>query len=306
MVERGPWPNRLTHAGAWLGIALLGLPLYIAVVAASHDVNTVNSAPMPWLPGAHLAENVEAAWVRGNLGRQLLNSAVMALGIAVGKVALATLSAFAIVYFRFRFRAVAFWLIFASLLMPVEIRIVPTYEVMANVLTPFVAAIRALGIDAALGWAFGGVPRLAVRWSMLNSYEGLILPLIASATATFLFRQVFMTIPDELAEAATIDGAGPMRFFWWILLPLSKANVAAMLVVMFVYGWNQFLWPLLVTTKPEMSTIVMGIMKLMPGMDSRPLWNQAMAAAVLATLPPVLVVIVLQRWFVQGLVEAEK
>ena len=304
MVERAPFLQFFTHALLLACLALLGLPVYVAFVAATQSSAAVNAVPMSLLPGRELLANLAAAWEKADLGRQLLNSMVMASGIALGKVAISILSAFAIVFFRFPFRMVAFWLVFASLMLPVEIRIVPTYQVAANVFEPILWFLDATGLRTALSTLFG--IRLQVKWSLLNSYEGLILPLIASATATFLFRQFFMTVPAELIEAAKIDGATPMRFLRSILLPLSKTNIAALLVILFVFGWNQYLWPLLVTTKPEMNTLVMGLTKLMPSMDSRPEWNLVMAASVMALLPPVAVVLILQRWFVKGLVETDK
>ena len=234
--------------------------------------------PMPLLPGDQLVENYTRALTAGinaPVATMLMNSLVMALGIALGKIAISLLSAFAIVYFRFPGRLVFFWLIFLTLMLPVEVRIVPTYEVIAN---------------------FG----------MLNSYSGLILPLVASATATFLFRQFFMTVPDELAEAARVDGASPMRFFFDILLPMSRTNIAALFVILFIYGWNQYLWPLLITTDPSMNTIVMGIKQMFPSGDDFAHWPTIMATSILAMVPPVLVVIAMQRLFVRGLVESEK
>ena len=205
----------------------------------------------------------------------LLNSLVMALGITIGKIIISLLSAYAIVYFKFRFRMLFFWLIFMTLMLPVEVRIVPTYEVVASL-------------------------------GLLNSYTGLILPLIASATATFLFRQLFMTIPDELTEAARVDGAGPVRFFIDILLPMSRTNIAALFVILFIYGWNQYLWPLLITTDPSMNTVIMGIKQMLPTGDQTVEWPVIMATAMLAMLPPVLVVVGMQKLFVKGLVESEK
>jgi sn-glycerol 3-phosphate transport system permease protein len=306
MVERTPWLDAGTHALLIVGLALLCLPIYLAVVAASQTAAEVNAGPLSLWPGGELPANVAAAWRKGQLGRQLVNSAVMAAGIAAGKIALSILSAFAVVYFRFPGRMLAFWAIFASLLLPVEVRIVPTYEVVANVLAPLAWAARVLGGGAAFaGLAEPGVA-VAVRWSLLDSYAGLILPLVASATATFLFRQVFLTLPPELVEAAQLDGAGPLRFLWRIVVPLSVTNVAALGVILFVYGWNQYLWPLLVTTDPEMSTAVLGVTRLMPSMDSTPEWNVVMAAALVAMLPPVAVVVLLQRWFLRGLIEPHK
>ena len=205
----------------------------------------------------------------------MLNSLIMALGIALGKIAISVLSAFAIVYFRFPFRMLCFWTIFLTLMLPVEVRIIPTFEVVANL-------------------------------GMLNSYPGLVVPLIASATATFLFRQFFMTVPDELTEAARIDGAGPLKFFWDILLPLSRTNLAALFVILFIYGWNQYLWPLLITTDESMYTVVMGIKRMVEVTDAQPHWHLVMAVTMLAMLPPVAVVLLMQRWFVKGLIETEK
>lgn len=228
------------------------------------------------------------------MATQLWNSLVMALGITVGKIAISLLSAFAITYFDFRLRQVSFWLIFVTLMLPVEVRILPTFEVAANAFLPITKLTHLLGFE------------INLNWSLLDSYSGLILPLIASATATFLFRQFFLTIPDELCEAAKIDGATPMQFFRKILFPLSKTNIAALFVITFVYGWNQYLWPLLITTQKNMQTAVMGIQAMIPTADEVPEWNTAMAASLLVMLPPLIVVLLMQRWFVKGLVEKEK
>jgi sn-glycerol 3-phosphate transport system permease protein len=278
MVERRGPSVWLTHAGLILGILILCFPIWMAFVASTVTQADIVRPPMPLIPGPHLIENYERALLSGvnvPVWRMLLNSTVMALGITVGKIAISIISAYAIVYFRFPLRMVFFWLIFLTLMLPVEVRIVPTFEVVAG---------------------FG----------MLNSYSGLILPLIASATATFLFRQFFLTIPEELAEAARIDGAGPIRFFWDHLLPMSRTNIAALFVILFIYGWNQYLWPLLITTKPEMNTIVMGINQMIPGGDDFADWPVIMAAAILAMLPPIAVVILMQNLFVRGLIESEK
>ena len=278
MVEKRGIGLVLTHLGLCLGILVICFPIYLAFVASTVTQADIVRPPMPLVPGPHLIENYSAALVSGvnaPVWRMLMNTMVMATGIAVGKIAISIISAFAIVYFRFPLRPVFFWLIFVTLMLPVEVRIVPTYEVVAN---------------------FG----------MLNSYSGLILPLIASATATFLFRQLFMTIPDELAEAARIDGAGPVRFFIDILLPMSRTNIAALFVILFIYGWNQYLWPLLITTDPEMNTVVMGIKQMFPSGDDWADWPVIMATAILAMLPPVAVVVFMQKLFVKGLIEQEK
>lgn len=282
MVENRPWLTALTHGFIILGIFMILLPIVVAFVASTHTVKELLQAPIPLLPGHSTWQNYSHVVMSGFTGSggqaiapQLFNSLLMGLGIALGKVLFALLSAFAIVYFEFPLRKLCFWLIFVTLMLPVEVRILPTFQVVASL-------------------------------HMLNSYSGLIFPLLASATATFLFRQFFMTIPHELLEAARMDGAGPLRFFKDILLPLSKTNIAALFIIMFIYGWNQFLWPLVVTTKQSMYTIVMGIQQLASLADQIPQWNFIMVTVILAMLPPVLIVIFMQRLFVKGLVDAEK
>jgi sn-glycerol 3-phosphate transport system permease protein len=278
IVEKRGFGLLLTHLGLIAGIAVLCFPIYLAFVASTVTQADIVRPPMPLVPGSHFVENYREALVSGMnapVWRMMLNSMVMALGITIGKIAISIISAYAIVYFRFPGRSICFWLIFLTLMLPVEVRIVPTYEVVAG---------------------FG----------MLNSYGGLILPLIASATATFLFRQLFMTIPDELVEAARIDGAGPIRFFFDILLPMSRTNIAALFVILFIYGWNQYLWPLLITTDPDMNTIVMGIKQMFPSGDDYANWPVIMATTMMAMLPPVLVVVLMQKLFVKGLIEQEK
>jgi sn-glycerol 3-phosphate transport system permease protein len=278
MVEKrgaGLW---LTHVVMILGVLVIFFPIWLAFVASTVTQPEIVKPPMPLWPGDQFVENYTKALFAGvnvPVATMLLNSLVMAIGIAVGKIVISLLSAFAIVYFRFPFRNVFFWMIFLTLMLPVEVRIVPTYEVVAS---------------------FG----------MLNSYGGLIFPLIASATATFLFRQFFLTIPDELAEAARVDGARPMRFFWDIVVPMSRTNVAALFVILFIYGWNQYLWPLLITTDPEMNTIVMGIKQMFPSGDDVADWPVIMATSILAMIPPVIVVVSMQRLFIRGLVDSEK
>lgn len=296
MVGRSRALGVASLGGLLLGLVVLGFPLWIAFVAASHDAARVNAVPPPLWPGDMLFANLASAWQRAALGTQLLNTTIMALGVAFGKVAISVTTAFALVYFRVRFRGVVFAIVLGAILLPVEIRIVPTYLVAADLADP----LRALA--QWLVW----LPVPQAKLSLLNTHAGLIVPLLASTTATFLFRQFFLTMPEELTEAALIDGAGPWRFFWSILLPLSATNIAALLVVMFIFGWNQYLWPLLVTTDPGMQTLVMGLAKLGPSMDSRPMWNEMMAGALVALLPPMLVVLVLQRWFVRGLIDAGK
>jgi sn-glycerol 3-phosphate transport system permease protein len=294
MVERTRTLDIACHGLLILGGLLVCLPIYFAFVVGSHTVGDVLAVPPPWLPGDRFFENAATAWQKGNLGRLLFNSLVVAVGITVGKIAVSLLSAFAISYFRFRYRMTAFWLIFASLMLPVEVRILPTYEAVANVALPLQWLFDWLGFE------------ITLEWNMMNSYGGLILPLIASATATFLFRQFFLTVPEELCEAARIDGASPLHFFRHVLLPLSVSNMVALSIILFLYGWNQYLWPLLFTTDKDMATAVIGLKHLIPQSDAEPAWNVAMNAALLDMLPPALVVVALQRWLVKGLVDSGK
>ncbi|HWI83498.1 ABC transporter permease subunit [Ramlibacter sp.] len=294
MIERTPILNGICHAILLVGVAAVCVPLYLAFVAGSLTIEAVQQVPLPWLPGDRFLENVHTAWTKANFERLFFNSFLVAAGITVGKIAVSLLSAFAITYFRFPFRMTAFWLIFVSLMLPIEVRISPTYEAVANAALPLQWLAELLRLDVHL------------EWNMVNTYPGLILPLIASASATFLFRQFFLTVPEELCEAARLDGASPMRFFWTVLLPLSRSNIVALAIILFLYGWNQYLWPLLFTTEPDMATAVIGLKHLIPRSDSQPAWNVAMSAALLTMLPPVVVVVVLQRSFVKGLVDSSK
>ena len=278
MVEKRGRKLWLSHLLMIVGVLVIFFPIWLAFVASTVTQAEITRPPMPLTPGSHFFENYSRALTAGvnvPVTTMLINSLIMAIGIAVGKIAISLLSAFAIVYFRFPGRTVFFWLIFITLMLPVEVRIVPTYEVVAG---------------------FG----------MLNSYSGLIFPLIASATATFLFRQFFMTIPDELAEAARVDGARPMRFFIDIVVPMSRTNIAALFVILFIYGWNQYLWPLLITTDPSMNTIVMGIKQMFPSGDDIADWPVIMATSMLAMIPPVIVVVSMQKLFIRGLMDSEK
>jgi sn-glycerol 3-phosphate transport system permease protein len=282
MVENRPWLDFVAHAVLVLGVIMVAFPLYVTFVASTLTYDQIVTVPMPLIPGDQLIENYSQVLTAGStkgssapVSTMLVNSFVMAIVVAIGKIAISIISAFAIVYFRFPGRNFFFWMIFVTLMLPIEVRIIPTFKVASD-----------LGI--------------------LDSYMGLTLPLIASATATFLFRQFFLTIPDELAEAARIDGAGPMRFFWDVMLPLSKTNMAALFVILFILGWNQYLWPLLITSSESMYTVVIGIKRMIAGGDASNEWNLIMATAMLAMLPPALVVILMQKWFVKGLVETEK
>jgi sn-glycerol 3-phosphate transport system permease protein len=283
MVERRPLLNAFSHLILVLGVVIVAFPLYLTFVASTHTASDIVQAPMPLLPGAYMIENYTAAWngtgggngSKAPVGQMMTVSLVSALIIAIGKIAISLLSAFAIVYFRFPFRMFFFWAIFITLMLPVEVRILPTYQVVSDL-------------------------------GMLNSYAGLTVPLIASATATFLFRQFFLTVPEELVEAARMDGAGPMRFFKDVLVPLSTTSIAALFVIQFIYGWNQYLWPLLVTTNENMYPVVIGIKRMISGGDAQTEWSVVMATALLAMLPPALVVMLMQKWFVKGLVDTEK
>ncbi len=280
MIENRPIDTFVSHVVLLAGIAIVMFPVWITLVAASHDAARLLQIPLPLGLGDQFFDNLKHVIGEGvnnsvSLGIMLFNSLVMALMIAFGKIAISLLSAYALVYFDFRFRMMFFWMIFITLMLPVEVRILPTYEVVAQL-------------------------------NMLDSYWGLSIPLIASATATFMFRQTFLSVPDELLEAARIDGAGPMRFFFDILLPISRTSIAAMFVILFIYGWNQYLWPLLITTDKNMYTIVMAIKQMMEALEETPQWHYIMMTAFLAMIPPVIVVITMQKLFVKGLTETEK
>ncbi|RUZ73570.1 sn-glycerol-3-phosphate ABC transporter permease UgpE [Mesorhizobium sp. M7A.F.Ca.US.006.01.1.1] len=282
MIGQSPLRTVIAHAVLILGILIVAFPIYYTFVASTQTLQTILRPPLPLLPGDQFWNNYAEALFGGvgriggvSVGRLLLNTTVMALGIAVGKIFISILSAYAIVFFRFPLRMTFFWLIFITLMLPVEVRILPTYKVMVDL-------------------------------GMIDTYAGLIIPLIASATATLLFRQFFMTIPGELVEAARVDGAGPWRFFFDILLPLSRTNIAALFVILFIYGWTQYLWPLLVTNSSNMNTIVIALRKMVSFADADTQWHLVMVTAMLAIVPPILVVVLMQRWFVRGLVDSEK
>jgi sn-glycerol 3-phosphate transport system permease protein len=285
MIERRPAATVLSHLVLVLGVLIVAFPVYLTFVASTQTAEQiVQNVPMSLIPGDNLVESYRLALFGGQttggsriapVAPMMINSLVSALVIALGKIAISLLSAFAVVYFRFPGRTFIFWMIFVTLMLPVEVRIVPTYKVISDL-------------------------------GMLDTYAGLTVPLIASATATFLFRQFFLTVPDELVEAARIDGAGPLRFFKDVLIPLSRTSIAAIFVIQFIYGWNQYLWPLLVTTREEMYPVVMGIRRMISGGDAATEWNAVMATAILAMIPPALVVILMQKWFVKGLVDSEK
>ncbi|WP_067215464.1 sn-glycerol-3-phosphate ABC transporter permease UgpE [Marinomonas gallaica] len=280
MIENRPWLTGFSHLVLILGVLVVALPVWVAIVASTDPANAFGVGHIPLWFGDQAFANWHQVLI-GKEGqasqvlRMTLNSLIMALGITFGKIAISLFSAYAIVFFRFPFRGLEFWVIFFTLMLPVEVRIVPTYEVVANL-------------------------------NLLNSYTGLTLPLIASATATFLFRQCFMSIPGELVEAARIDGAGPIRFFFDILLPMSRTNIAALFVILFIYGWNQYLWPLIVTTDDAYYTLVMSVKRMLSVPDGDIEWNKVMVSTLLAMIPPVLVVIGMQKLFVKGLVDAEK
>jgi len=284
MIERSPVLDVVSHLVLGLGVLVIAFPVYVTLVASTQTSQEIVQAPMSLLPGGNMLETYRVALVGGEtsygakvapVGRMMWVSLVSALVITIGKIAISLLSAFAFVYFRFPGRSLCFWLVFVTLMLPVEVRIFPTYKVVSDL-------------------------------GMLNTYAGLTIPLIASATATFLFRQFFLTVPDELVEAARIDGAGPLRFFKDVLVPLSSTSIAALFVIQFIYGWNQYLWPLLMTTDESMYPVVMGIKRMFGGGDAANEWNVIMATAILAMIPPTLVVLLMQRWFIKGLVDSEK
>ncbi len=285
MVENRPIANAIAHGVLLLGVLIVAFPVYITFIASTQTAEAiVQHVPMSLLPGNNIVASYKLALLGGqtengskiaSVAPMMVVSLVSALTIAIGKIVISLLSAFAVVYFRFPGRSLVFWMIFVTLMLPVEVRILPTYKVVSDL-------------------------------GLLNTYAGLTVPLIASATATFLFRQFFLTVPDELVEAARIDGAGPMRFFWDVLLPLSRTSIAALFVIQFIYGWNQYLWPLLMTTDEHMTPVVLGIKQMISGGDAATEWNSVMATAILAMIPPALVVMLMQKWFVKGLVDTEK
>ncbi len=282
MIETSPTRTAVAHIVLWIGILIVAFPIYYTFVASTQSLQTILRPPLPLVPGDRFVENYWTALFGGvgriggvGVDRLLWNTTVVALGIAVGKIVISILSAYAIVFFRFPFRMTFFWLIFITLMLPVEVRILPTYKVMVDL-------------------------------GLIDTYTGLTLPLMASATATLLFRQFFLTVPGELVEAARVDGAGPWRFFRDILLPLSRTNIAALFVILFIYGWTQYLWPLLVTNRNDMNTIVIALKKMISFADADTEWHLVMVTAMLAIAPPILVVVLMQRWFVKGLIETEK
>jgi len=308
MIERTPALNLLTHAVLLSGLLILLVPLYLTFVAATQTLQQINQIPPSLLPGDQLLSNLVEAWTRSDFGQKFLNTMILAAGVVVGKIAIAAITAFGIVFFNHRLRMLVFWLIFITLMLPLEVRIVPTYAVAANVLSPFQTILDVTGVSWLVGQLSG--IELALEWNLLNSYTGLILPLVATATGTFLYRQFFLTIPDELVEAAQMDGAGPLRFLWEVLIPLSRTNIAALATIMFVYSWNQYLWPLLIITDPSYGVVAVELSRLVPDSNTTgggiPNWHLAMAGTLIVMIPPVLVVVAMQRWFVRGLINTDK
>lgn len=309
MIERTPILNIATHLILACGLIIILVPIWLAFVAATHTLQAVNSAPVEFWPGDQLWVNLQQAWVQSDFGPKFVNTLIVSVGVVVGKITLACITAFALVFFNFRGRMLIFWMIFITLMLPLEVRIVPTYAVAANALTPFQAIMDWTGISWLIA-TLSGV-EVALEWNLLNSYTGLILPLVATATGTFLYRQFFLTIPDELVEAARMDGAGPLWFLWDVLIPLSKTNIAALATIMFVYAWNQYLWPLLVVTdRANYGMVVVQLSDLVPDQlttgGGTPTWHLAMAATLVVMLPPIAIVILMQRWFVRGLINTDK
>lgn len=308
MIEKTPGLNIATHAILIAGVVMLLFPMYLVFNAATLDIKTVNAIPPQMTPGPHLWDNLREAWVTRDFGQKMTNTLILSVGVVVGKVAIAAITAFGIVFFDHRLRMPIFWMVFITLMLPLEVRIVPTYAVAANALSPFQTILDVTGISWLIN-AVSGV-EVALEWNLLNSYTGLILPLVATATGTFLYRQFFLTIPDELVEAVKMDGAGPLRFLWDILIPLSRTNMAALATIMFVASWNQYLWPLLIITDPSYGVVAVELGKLVPDTNTTggdiPKWNIAMAGTLLVMVPPVLVVIFMQRWFVRGLINTDK
>jgi sn-glycerol 3-phosphate transport system permease protein len=304
MIERTPLFNVVSQVILLLGLLLAIFPFVIVLIAATHNIRDVNMVPMPLWPGHDLIDNLGQAWNKGGFGVKIINSVVFAVGTAIGKVIVSAITAYSIVYFGYRGRMLIFWLVFVTLMLPLEVRIVPTYAVAANVLSPYQGLLDITGITWLVN-AVSGV-QISLDFGLLDSYAGLILPLVATATGTFLYRQFFLTLPDELVEAAKMDGAGPIRFFFDMILPLSRTNIAALFTIMFVWAWNEYLWPLLVTTDPAKRVATVGLLDIVPSADAIPTWNIAMAGTLIVMLPPLIIVAVTQRLFVRGLVAAEK
>lgn len=304
MIERTPIFNFVCYTLLALGLIIALLPFAIVIIASTLDLETVNRVPLPLTPGSHFWDNISVAWQRADLGNKLLHSLIFAGAVAGGKVILSAMAAFAIVYFRFPGRMLIFWIIFITLMLPLEVRIVPTYSIAANALQPFQSILDVLGIT----WLVAQITGMEIKleWGLLNSYPGLVLPLVATATGTFLYRQFYLTVPDELAEAAKMDGARAVRFFRDILLPLSRPNMIALFTIMFVWAWNQYLWPLLITTDPKFGIAVTELKTLIPSEFGLPDWNVAMAGTLIIMSPPLILVILMQRWFVRGLISTEK
>ena len=309
MIERTPFLNIATHVILLSGLVIIIVPIWLAFVAATLTLQQVNSAPIELWPSDQLWVNLQEAWRLSDFGTKFLNTLIVAVSVVVGKITLACITAFALVFFNFRGRMVIFWMIFITLMLPLEVRIVPTYAVAANALSPFQTIMDVTGLTWLIA-TLSGI-EVTLEWNLLNSYTGLILPLVATATGTFLYRQFFLTIPDELVEAARMDGAGPLRFLWDVLIPLSKTNIAALATIMFVYAWNQYLWPLLVITdRANYGLVVVQLSDLIPDQQTTgggtPTWHLAMAATLVVMLPPITVVILMQRWFVRGLINTDK
>ena len=308
MIERTPVLNIATHAILAAGLIALALPIYLVFVASTQTLAEVTAIPSKLLPSDQFLVNIKAAWVTADFGTKFVNSMILAIGVVLGKVTLSAITAFGIVFFDHRMRMPVFWLVFITLMLPLEVRIVPTYAVAANALSPFQAILDWTGLTWLIEKATS--VRVSMEWNLLNSYTGLILPLVATATGTFLYRQFFLTIPDELVEAAKMDGAGPLRFLREVLIPLSVTNIAALATIMFVYSWNQYLWPLLITTDPSYGVVAVELGRLVPDSSSTgggiPNWHIAMAGTLIVMVPPIIVVIFMQRWFVRGLISADK
>ncbi|GES45599.1 sn-glycerol-3-phosphate transport system permease protein UgpE [Rhizobium dioscoreae] len=304
MIERTPILNFFTHLILFIGFVVAVGPLAIVAIAASHNLADVNKVPMSLVPGSDFWANMQTAWTTANLGPKLLNSFIFAGGVAIGKVFISAITAFSLVYFRYPGRHFIFWLIFITLMLPLEVRIVPTYAVAANVLSPFQGLLDITGVTWLIQKLTG--IEVSLNLGLLNSYPGLILPSIATATGTFLYRQFFLTIPDELTEAARMDGAGALRFFIDVLIPLSRTNMAALGTIMFLWAWNQYLWPLLVTTDPAYMTAVIELKSLIPNVGGLPEWHIAMAGTLIVMIPPLAIVVLMQRWVVRGVIATEK
>ncbi|MGO6855751.1 ABC transporter permease subunit [Rhizobium leguminosarum] len=288
-----------------VGIVYILGPLYLTLATASQSYEFMLRNGLAWYPGDQFFANAAHIFTETHIPIQMFNSLVVALGDAFATCVLSLLSAYAIVYFRVRWAGVVFALILATIMLPIEIRVITTYQVASNVFSPVNALLDVTGLNGLIAEYFGAPVKL--EWSVLNTHFGLIAPLVAHGTGTFLFRQFFLTLPKDLFKAARMDGAGPIRFLFDILLPLSRTSFAALFVLTFLSGWTQYLWPLVAASTSDMQTAVVGLARLVPDSEGEiPNFPMIMAGAVIVSIIPLAMIALLQRYLVQGLALTEK